>query len=152
MANYKISSLDRRHQIIKALIRFAFSHYPIINHLILLVDPMIVHTSISVIIISQFRNKDYALMSLLQNRHANSYIISSLEVISLIVLKIFFFNISEQLSVKCSQVTCQKIGFSITIIFNDIFMKRTRIPNQPSLRHIVSIHKPNFFFLKNSIK
>lgn len=69
---------------------------------------MIVLACVAVIIVGHFRQICHMGVRLLQNWKTDRYIVSSLEIVSLLIFKVLFFDVSKELGVKGSKMAGHK--------------------------------------------
>lgn len=79
---------------------------------------MVVETCISVVAVGEFRQVLDPLMRHFQNGNTDGYIVGSSQILSLVIFEIFFLNVSEQLSVECSEVAGDEGVASVFVVLH----------------------------------
>jgi hypothetical protein len=113
---------------------------------------MVVLTCVGVVEVGEFGNVTHPLVGHLENGDADCHVVGSLQIGTVIVFEVFFFDVEEELSIEGPQVTGHERVGAILVVLYGGDGEGARIAYRVSDAQEVCVDEPGLLLLEDSVE
>jgi hypothetical protein len=130
----------------------SFSDHFVVVFLLFQADLMVVLTCVGVVEVGEFGNVTHPLVGHLENGDADCHVVGSLQIGTVIVFEVFFFDVEEELSIEGPQVTGHERVGAILVVLYGGDGEGARIAYRVSDAQEVCVDEPGLLLLEDSVE